>query len=101
MNSGPCATLSSGTRSGVAVAGCALGGDSALDVFYSAELSDLRYSVCNSTHLGLHGEISEGGKDDWKACQQFCMRNLERATERKMEDKLCGHDSARKHQLDG
>lgn len=51
MNSGPCATLSSGTRSGVAVAGCALGGDSAWMCFTPAELSDLRYSFGNSTLL--------------------------------------------------
>ena len=31
-----------------------------------------------------------------EARQQFCMRNLERAKERKKQDKLYGHDSARK-----
>lgn len=42
-----------------------------------------------------------GRKRRLEACQQFCMRNLERATERKVEDKLYGHDSARKQKLDG
>lgn len=48
----------------------------------------LHRTLGNSTYYsGQDGQISkgeqEGGKEDLEACQQFCMENLERATEKK------------------
>lgn len=52
----------------------------------------LHRTLCSSTYYsGQDGQISkgeqEGRKEDLEACQQFCMENLERATEKK-KDKL-------------
>ncbi len=35
-------------------------------MFYSTKLSDLRYSVGNSTHSGQDGQISEGEQEEKK-----------------------------------